>query len=233
MQTTLKNSSDDAVTITEAIKRLDSQGRTPARQSFYSTINNKKIREIGCKESHSEGKRMVSWASVCEYVAAGGFAPRNVLNVAPEDREEKETLVLEKIEPPILSADTSMDSKAPALSLPESPLPLQTATDETRSSEEISADPSESKAPVNCEAKSEPVPEPEFKEPVASDKSKGHRTPPLRKIKNSLRQLDFAQTKAIRDWADNRLLSVLRPPSPDSGSATESKSLQPQPAIQA
>lgn len=230
MQTTLKNSSDDAVTITEAIKRLDSQGRTPARQSFYSAINNKKIREIGCKESHSEGKRMVSWASVCEYVAAGGFAPRNVLNVAPEDREKKETLVLEKIEPPILSADTSADSEAPALSLPESPLPHPIATDEHRSSEEISADPSESKALDDCETKSEPVTQPDCKKPIAADKPKGHRTPPLRKIKNSLRQLDFDQTKAIRDWADNRLLSILRPPSVEPASV--GKTNNPQSAIQ-
>lgn len=33
----------------------------------------------------------------------------------------------------------------------------------------------------------------------------------LRSLKDQLRHLNFAETKSIRDWADNRLLTILHP----------------------
>lgn len=61
---------------------------------------------------------------------------------------------------------------------------------------------------------------------VASDKPKGRRHLPLRVIKNNLRHLDFEQTKALRDWADNRLLTVLRPAASLAGTGANNENPQ-------
>ncbi len=71
--TNIDTNGDDAITITEALKRLAEQKITPARQSFDAAVKKGKIRKA---PESPDGKIRVCWASVVEYIEHGGFRPR-------------------------------------------------------------------------------------------------------------------------------------------------------------
>jgi len=216
MDNTKPNSGDDAVTIPEALKRLGK--KAPARQSFYAAVNKGKIREVTDKEN-PKAPRMVSWKTVLEFIAGGGFKPRKTSGAADE--------AAPKATPP-MAERTTMDSpqepitvssalaKSPTTAKPKKPQGLYHSGNTSAKNQDA---PCHEQARGNSLRKSNSAPPRECANPkvnmksVASDKPKGRRHLPLRIIKNNLRHLDYEQTKAIRDWADNRLLTVLRPDS--------------------
>ena len=203
MDTTIEPTSDDAVTIAEALKRLGKQA--PARQSFYAAVNKGKIREVTDKNSKPGSKRMISWQSVLEYIAAGGFKQSQKSDAATgSDLKTIPVTSGKEATPskadPAPTADTTANPAKPRRSgNPTKPGKQKPASSQNRSTAEVEANSGKN---IN---------------------SRGRRTAPLRVIKQSLRHLDYEQTKAIRDWADNRLLTVLRPLLTVGGAAQETK----------
>lgn len=201
MDTTIEPTSDDAVTIAEALKRLEKQA--PARQSFYAAVNKGKIREVTDKDREPDGKRMVSWQSVQDYIAAGGFKQSRKSEAATGSDVEANSVASgkeatpSKADPAPAADTTAIPAKPRRSGNPTKPVKQKPASSQNRSTADVEANSGKN---IN---------------------SRGRRTAPLRVIKQSLRHLDYEQTKAIRDWADNRLLTVLRPLLTVGGAAQE------------
>lgn len=231
MENTPNNTGEDAVTITEALKRLGNQA--PARQSVYEAVNKGKIREVSNKEDNPDGKRIVSWASVREYIDGGGFKPRQKSRSTDEGQSET-TPLLDKqgvqVSPPESRGEVSSPAEPSGTVVPTEPralkaggkpgMPAQVTPPCIKATGKSSRKNNPAKSRERSNQKSP-------KKSVAPDKPKDRRPPPLRTIKNNLRHLDYEQTKAIRDWADNRLLTVLRPASSVVGYDSGNKTPQP------
>ena len=200
MDTTIEPTSDDAVTIAEALKRLGKQA--PARQSFYAAVNKGKIREVTDKNSKPGSKRMISWQSVLEYIAAGGFKQSQKSDAATGS--DLKTI-------PVTSGKEATPSKADPAPTADTTANPRRSGNPTKPGKQKPAS-SQNRSTAEVEANS-----------GKNINSRGRRTAPLRVIKQSLRHLDYEQTKAIRDWADNRLLTVLRPLLTVGGAAQETK----------
>lgn len=221
---------ENAVTIDEAIERLGSQA--PVRPTFIQAVKRGKIRKVTDK-SCPKGETLVSWASVEEYVANGGFKPR-------KQPASGIVAVAQSTLPPVPKEKAAVDVGSPKASIP-SPMPIAPQISNTQhgtghhpaghrpsgksSKSAESAKSAESgrlgpkrfpAQPRDCAAK-----QPKPKRKVAA--VKGRRNLPLRKLKDSLRHLDFEQMKSIRDWADNRLITVLRPAAPVPAGVVEAK----------
>ena len=223
MSNTTKIVRDDSVTVPEALRRLASQNIKPARQSLYTAVSKGKIREITDKEKNPDGKRRVSMASVMEYIAAGGFKPRGK---AGHTAAMEIVTSLPAKEP---SSKDGLDNISAAESVEKQPPRVPQGTRQSGQANNHSGDTRLASKPVAqhfdkkvAQRQSEnpksmpPVMTPTKRRRLMRNlpiklNSKGNVTMPLRAIKNSLRHLDFEETKAIRDWADNRLLTVLRP----------------------
>ena len=197
---------DDSVTISEALKRLGNQA--PSRPSFYSAVNNKKICEVGNKDSNPDGTRLISWASVSEYVAGGGFKSRKKLTPA--------TIQVISANPIDRIAVEGTTTKPPMVESPKD-VPRRNGANRLRGQTLAKSRCTQSPNHADTEHKPQPQRKHAMSEgpakSVASETPRVRNSPPLRVLKNGLRHLDFEQTKAIRDWADNRLLTVLRPAS--------------------
>jgi hypothetical protein len=211
------NSGDEAVTITEALKHLAKLNLTPARQSFYDAVNTGKILEVTDKENNPDGKRMVSWPSVFSYVEGGGFKPRQKSSVTTVGESETAATETAPEVPDSTAVAAVLETGNPKPPNPNSPPIIPGTKGDNHSAGNDSA---KHRPKPHSKGKRKPAPSPESTNPEGEDKSpennksKGRRNPPLRAIKNGLRHLGFEDTKAIRDWADNRLLTVLRPTHP-------------------
>jgi hypothetical protein len=218
---------DDAVTISEALKRLGNQA--PSKPAFYNAVNSGKITKAPMS---ADGKIRVYMASVRQYIKEGGFKKRGKAGrkAAASDAKvhaeaEAETSAKAELSDeslPIPSAENNNsytgkrkppESEPPAVS----PVPVKQYKNHGQDSQSRS----ETKPKPSTWKQRKPVPEKKHATHKTKVKSNGvpdakgsRRNPPLRVVKNTLRHLDFEQTKAIRDWADNRLLTVLRPAAP-------------------
>lgn len=233
MNNNTNNTGDEHVTITEALKRLSNQNVTPARQSFYAAIGTGKILEVTAQANSPEGKRMVAWASVLEYIEHGGFKPRRKHTSTTDGKTEAASpatgLNVPAAQIPPASAKIGMPNPLPT----ESPQTQSSANAESPSPGHTPAKPSDQASPNHSNDKRKSaaqgqraMPKVQVK-PPGNGKSEARHSQSLRVIKNRLRHLDFDQTKAIRDWADNRLLTVLRPSPPLASSDGDNKILQP------
>jgi hypothetical protein len=223
MSNTTKIVRDDSVTVPEALKRLASQNIKPARQSFYTAVNKGKIREVTDKEKNPDGKRRVSMASVMEYIAGGGFKPHG---------KSDHAATMESFPPPLVEEPSRRDDLAniaAAKSFEKLPTQIPQSTRQSGQANNHSEPTRHASKPVvqysDKKVAQRQNEKPQSLPPVMTRtrrkrlmrhlpiklNSKGNVTLNLRAIKNSLRHLDYEETKAIRDWADNRLLTVLRP----------------------
>ena len=213
---TNNNTTDDSVTITDALKRIGNQA--PTRQSFYAAVNKGKIREVTDKINNPYGKRMISWTSVLEYMAQGGFKPRGTANRNVTETGDPTVKPTPEVTPAPLENTTSGngDTNSPE---PESVPIAAVAAEYPNTPTEDSNLPHTQAKQKHSNTERKPIPKnecpPLVKEAKAngSHNEKGRRSPPLRMLKNSLRHLDFESAKNLRDWMDNRLLTVLRPTS--------------------
>ena len=200
----LTTTDGDAVTIVEALKRLGSAA--PSKPTFMQAIKRGKIRTI-TNDAKPNGALIVSWQSVEAYIGKGGFKPR------PKPAPAASNV---SVPPGVLPANTaevsgvplseSSPAKSPdAAGIAGGESPTGKARPKAVHDHSIkNRDPKEIQKPIGSKLK---------RRPGRSDES-GRRKPALRVIKNGLRHLNFEETKAIRDWADNRLLTVLRPTAP-------------------
>lgn len=209
---------ENAVTIDEAIERLGSQA--PVRQTFAQAVKRGKIRKV-IDETGPNGETLVSWVSVQDYVANGGFKPR-------KQPASGIVAAAESTLTPVPKEKSAVDVGSPKASKP-SPMPVAPQISSTqrgtghhpaghrpsgkgsesaKSAESARHSPKHFPAQPRERAANQPKPNRD----IAA--AKGRRNPPLRKLKDSLRHLDFEQMKSIRDWADNRLITVLCPAAP-------------------
>lgn len=230
MEPTSNITSAEIVTISEALKRLGNQA--PARQSFHAAVTNGKIQKAPDTPDASDGKIRVFWTSVLTYIASGGFKPRVKSTSTTESKIETIPSATGQLVPAIpidsVTAEAGMSNPPPL----ESPLTLSSTNGEKRSPGQTTSKPPHLKTPNHSDAMRKPAAQSARamlkgqEKPAGSEKPKVRNSPPLRVIKNGLRHLDFEQTKAIRDWADNRLLTVLRPALPVASSDTDNNNLQ-------
>lgn len=230
METTPNITGADIVTISDALKRLGNQA--PARQSFHAAVMNGKIQKAPDTSDASDGKIRVFWTSVQAYIASGGFKPRVKSTSTTESKIETTPPATGQVvlEIPIdrVTAEAGMPNPPPL----KSPLTHSSTNGENHSPEQTPAKPIRSQKPNHFDGKPKHaaqstrlIPNDQVK-PAENEKPKVRNSPPLRVIKNGLRHLDFEQTKAIRDWADNRLLTVLRPAAPLESCDADNKNLQ-------
>ncbi len=212
--TTITTRSDDCVTIVEALKRLGNQA--PTRPSFDAAVKKGKIREVTDKANNPDGKKMVVWPSVLAYMERGGFkqcgksgATSRCEPVAAHGSTAPES-------PASSTGDVCHETDSPQPATPESP-PTRPGPDKNGNSiGQPPIKPRPAQIPVNSAGKRKHATSQNCTTLKAEAKTtedtntKGRRNPPLRVIKNSLRHLDFEESKNVRDWLDNRLLTVLR-----------------------
>ncbi len=222
---------EDAVTISAALKRLENQA--PARQSFYAAVNKGKIREISNKENNPDGKRLVSWASVLDYIAGGGFKSRQ--KSEPSDDNPTETTLSAVVQGALDSRTDCVTEVSDAVELSMKVTSLdaeavngrgdtRTQTQPAPRREQAQGDGRSKRNSATTRERANPKPD---KKATSGENLKGRRSLPLRTIKNNLRHLDYEQTKALRDWADNRLLTVLRPEWSVASNDSENQAPQP------
>jgi len=193
MQDNHSTATDEIVTIVEALKRLGKQA--PTRQSFDAAVKRGKIIAVTDPENNPSGQRTVTWASVCAYIDHGGFRARQTSNTTTASVSDATLLGIEHAIPPSpVDSGVALTGNAPE--------PVK-----RRPAAKLASLGGKSKCVALHNRSAPKVGAPS----EDSTGSKVRRTPALRTLKNSLRHLDFEQTKAIRDWADNRLLTVLRP----------------------
>ena len=221
---THQDTNDDSVTVAEALKRLGKQNIKPARQSFYTAVKTGKILDVTDKENNPESKLKVSWASVQDYVSAGGFTPRRRPAEAPDDSGSKPSGT-DKQEPPEQPVQPMLPEQPEQSE--QSEQYEQVSTDPVAPASRSNDSPPSTKQGVPSDATiSEPASRPDRVKPKQGP-NQDHDRPPkktgkkgkgkksgshsIRGVKNSLRQLGFDDAKNIRDWLDNRLLTVLRP----------------------
>lgn len=230
MEPTSNITSAEIVTISEALKRLGNQA--PARQSFHAAVMKGKIQKAPDTPDGSDGKIRVLWTSVQAYIASGGFKSREKSNSITESKTETVSPVTGQVVPVSPTDRVTTETGIPNPPPTESPLILSSTNGENRNSALIVAKPHHCKTPNRFDGKRKPAPQRERTLPKGQAKPPGNEKPKARKplslrvIKNGLRHLDFEQTKAIRDWADNRLLTVLRPAALASSDA-DNKNPQP------
>jgi hypothetical protein len=221
---------EDIVTISEALKRLEN--KAPARQSFHAAVTNGKIQKAPDTPNCSDGKIRVFWTSVQAYIASGGFKSREKSNSVTESKTESASPATGQVVPEIptdrFTAEADLQNPQPIAS----PLTHSSTNVEKRSPGQTSGKPPHLKTPNHFDGKRKSAPQHERAmpkgqvNPVSPEKSKARNAPSLRVLKNSLRHLDFEQTKAIRDWADNRLFNVLHPAPLQASSEVDSKNPQ-------
>ena len=213
METT-NNTNDDALTIREALARLGD--RAPTRQSLYTAVNKGRIREFGDKETNPDGKRLISWASVQEYVTAGGFNSRRKLGDTSADENEAQTEEATQVITMAPAEDvTAIEDIGPSIPESEDVIPTAVTQDETSVQPSQKEDLETKSQNPDQPPKPSPVKEvstPSSKDnpPCRTEAKANRRQPTLRALKNKLRHLDFDGTKNLRDWMDHRLLNMPR-----------------------
>lgn len=236
---THQDTNDDSVTVAEALKRLGTQNIKPARQSFYTAVKAGKILDVTDKENNPESKLMVSWSSVQDYVSAGGFAPRRRPAEAPDDSGSKPSGT-DQQEPPEQPVQAEQPEQPVQPQQPQQPQqPEQPEqSEQSEQHEQVSTDPvapasrstdssptttqqvpsdatirEPASRPDRVKPKQGPNPDHDRVPKKTDKKGKGKKTGShsIRGVKNSLRQYGFDEAKNLRDWLDNRLLTVLRP----------------------
>lgn len=211
MHTMHDTTGGDAVTITEALKRLGNQA--PARPTFTQAVNREKILKLTDKTT-PDGRTMVSWASVLEYVASGGFKARPK-SVVTTDIEIETRPATETVSPDTPGARVLEVAVAPKSARSEPPNIIIHGTN--GGNRAVQPPPAKDHPSLKSGGRRKPTQPREHSSPRVKAASEGganskvHRNPPLRAIKNNLRHLNFEESKNIRDWMDNRLLTVLRP----------------------
>jgi hypothetical protein len=210
--------SDEAVTIREALKRLGANA--PARQSFYSAVKKGRIQKTPDTPDTGDSKTLIYWGSVEAYIGAGGFKSREKSSSTTESKIKTVSPGTGKVVPVSPTDRVTTETGVPNPPPPESPLSLSSKNGENRSPGQTRTKSIRSQKPNHSDGRQKlaaqgthATPKAQVK-PTGNEKPKVRNSPPLRVIKNGLRHLDFEQTKAIRDWADNRLLTVLRRASP-------------------
>jgi hypothetical protein len=183
-----------------------------SKETFMQAVKRKKITELTDKVNNPDKKRRYCPDSVDCYVANGGFKLRTkpacgAILVA----ESKPDPVPKECE--TRSAGNSQVSSPAGQPATQQPAP----TSSVRPRGQATRRPAPKKAKPDGKRKSAQLSERQAKkDETTRDEAaaKTRRHLPLRKLKDLLRHLNFEETKSIRDWADNRLLTVRRPVSP-------------------
>lgn len=196
MNETNTNVPDGFITIAQALKRL--ADKAPARNSIYLAAKRGKIE----KYTGGSDKILVCWESVLRYIEGGGFKRRGM-----RERDKaitgKATTAL-----PIAIVPSPTDLNAGGSNgIPATVPAAQSAHEVQVKSEPNSTTPRHTKGGRNPSVQPVTTLNRPAK-PLAEERPRSRR---MKATKNSLRGLNFDETKEIRDWLDNRLFHVLRP----------------------
>jgi hypothetical protein len=201
MNTTDNTVIDGYITIAQALKRL--VDKAPARQSFYAAVKNGKIEKL----TDGSGTILVRWESVLRYIKDGGFKRRGKRHKEKTAAEEGTTALSTPSIPSSIESNTADESNDTVAAAPAAQPTAVVRANPGSNSRNLRHPKNSRDAKTRPSAKGAPAPN----RPAEHSAEQHRRRSILRKLKNMSRQLDFHESKEMRDWYDNRLLHLLRP----------------------